>query len=234
MGAGRQNCGADCCSGTGKRRVRDVIRGLRKTTRRNEDKRVRDSPVDLHGDVVARLAQLQVKAADLWGVRVTQRMLVAATGISLKMIQALSRPLRRQTNVRYDLVALGKLCWYFGCEIDDLLAYLLPGGVAASLPDIRVGRIAPPSPGETPPQTQTVHTRLPDALRGERVVDIMRATRRQRDTIAAIRDGKPKQVKRVTLAALCDAGSQKGSRPVRMGEVLVYTGLKPWETTRAS
>jgi len=115
-------------------------------------------------------------ATALWGVRVTQRMLVEATGISLKMIQALARPM-----------------W-----------------------------------------TQSVQTRLPDALSGERIADITRATGRQWDTIAAIRDGESVRVKRATLAAICDAAHQQGTIPVSVGAVLVYSGPKPWETTRVS
>jgi DNA-binding Xre family transcriptional regulator len=191
---------------------------------------VQESPVEQGGDVVARLAQLQVKAADHWGKRVTKNMVVEATGVSLKTVQALSMPFRRQTIALYDLLALGKLCWYFGCEIDDLLAYRPQGGASVSLPDVQVRRASPPGPGEAPPQAQVAQIRLPDTLSGERVPALMRAMGRGHDTIAAIRAGKPRRVKRTTLAALCTAASRKGARPVRMGEVLVYNGPRPWET----
>ena len=195
---------------------------------------MQESPVESVGEVVVRLAQLQVRAADLWGVRVTKRTLVETAGISLRMIQRLSRPLRKQTIDRFDLIVLGKLCWFFGCEIEDLLAYLPKGETPASLPDIQVRRASPPLTGEQPPWEQTVRLRLPDVLLGERVVDIVRATGLKWDTSAAIRKGTAKRVQRATLVALCEAASQKGSRPFHMGEVLVYTGPRPWEAPQPS
>jgi DNA-binding Xre family transcriptional regulator len=179
------------------------------------------APIARQGKVVSRLAALQARAGELWGVRVTQRMLAEVTGIPLKMIQALCKPPRRQTIKRLNLLALGKLCWLFDCDIDQLLAYLPPGAPVSSLPPVQIRRKQPPEPGVAPPQAQLIHTRLPEALSTEKIVAVMRATGKKRDTIAAIRNGKPIRIRPATLAALCDAAYRKDPHAKDISGILV-------------
>jgi DNA-binding Xre family transcriptional regulator len=185
--------------------------------------RVQSAPVVSQGTVVSRLAALQTRAGETWGVRVTQQMLVEATGISHKMIQPLCIPSRRQTIKRFDLRALGKLCWFFDCDIDQLLTYLPPGAPFSSLPPVQVKRAHPPKPGEVPRLDQLVHTRLPDILKKEKVVSIMGATGKKRDSISTFRNGTPRSIRYTTLLAVCDAAYQMDHDPAQIQKALAYT-----------
>jgi Cro/C1-type HTH DNA-binding domain len=88
---------------------------------------------------------------------------------------------------------------------------------------VQIRRMQPPAPGEVPPQDQLVHTRLPDVLDKEKVVAVMRATDKKRDTIAAFRNGTPKRIRYTTLVAICDAAYRKDPDSARISKVLVYT-----------
>jgi DNA-binding Xre family transcriptional regulator len=193
-----------------------ILQGSEEDIRVNEP----SPPIVRPGTVVSRLAALQAQAAELWGIRLTHRWMAEVTLIPLKMIQALCKLPSRQNIKRLDLFALGKLCWLFDCESDQLLAYLPPGASVASLPPVQMRRTEQPLQGEVPPQVQIVHMRLPAILAKEKVGSIMHSTGKKHDTIAAIRSGKPRRIMQATLVAICNAAYRKDPTSGHIREIL--------------
>lgn len=186
------------------------------TQQKRGNNSVQGNAAQAHGDVVPRLAALRVRAEQQWGVKISQHRLARLLGVSSKRIGSLCQG----TTQHYDLMLLGQLCWYFGCPLPDLLTYLPPGPTLAPLPEVQVRRTHLPASLDLPPKAQLVHTRLPAVLHSAKIVDLMHATGLKRDTLAALRDGKPRRVARSTLAAVCDAAQQAQGSKVGMNDVL--------------
>ena len=184
------------------------------------------SSASVHGDVVPRLAQLIVRASevDAWGIRVTQKMVSRATDRNYKTIHGLYK----QKTTLYDLTTLGRLCWFFSCDVGDVLSYIPARGQQQVVP-IHIRRLAPPQ--EKFPEYPLIQNLIPLKLSGIERSELATFTGLTLTTIGALqnREHPATRIPRHTLAVLVHFLSQIENRSVNLGELLQFQGkTKDW------
>ena len=176
-----------------------------------------------HGDVVPRLRDLVAVARATWGIPVSKRMVAKGARLNVKTVNDLFR----QETTLYDLHTLWKLCWFFQCNIDNLLQWVPPGGSASAIPldeTVRVGSII--LPRKLPDEQHLIRNCIPAKLEGVKIGEIVAATGLAENTVIALLNlhGPSRRFARATLAAVCAYLSQREGRPVAIEELLVYEG----------
>jgi DNA-binding Xre family transcriptional regulator len=164
-----------------------------------------------HGDAISRLADVLRLASFRWKQRISPQDVADATGLDRKTVWQMAREDPATQPVDYYFRTLRLLCWYFGCDIADLLLWVPPTQMPGLPPDPVLRRNTPPA--TPPPQNPTLHCTIPARLKGRRRADIARATGLRYQTVTDLLDEAhpPTRISRRTLAALCDYLSGDGS-----------------------
>jgi DNA-binding Xre family transcriptional regulator len=165
----------------------------------------------VRGEIVCRLDEVMLRAQQRWGVRVTAPRIAHATkvtdkatgkmvGLNVKTVQKLAR---NETAI-YEFHTLAVLCWYFGCQVGDLLEYVAPGKHRSPVPVEHITRTAPPH--DPPPKELTISNRLAAVIeeKGENPATIARLARLKWDTVNGhARKTSRTRIRQQTLAYLC-------------------------------
>jgi len=161
--------------------------------------------------VVSQLADLLRLASFLWKKHISPQDVANATGLDRKTVWQMAREDPRKQPKDYYFRTLALLCWYFDCDIADLLQWAPPPTREhGQRPAPALRRTAPPP--APPPQDPTVRSTIPTWLKGRKRGVVARATGLRYQTISDLLDldHPPSRISRRIMAALCDYISGEG------------------------
>jgi Cro/C1-type HTH DNA-binding domain len=181
-----------------------------------------------HGKIVPRLKDLIDEASTIWGIPVTLQMVAAATGLNIKIVRAYYH----QETASYTLKTVGKLKWFFQCDIDSVLAWRPPA--EHSLPPVRVGSIQLPRAITT--ASLMIRNMIPAKLAGIPFEEVKEGTGLSRNTVHALQNQSvpPERMRGKTLAAVCDYLSRREGRRITLAELLASEGTAEVEDEHGS
>jgi DNA-binding Xre family transcriptional regulator len=179
------------------------------------------------GDVRPRLDRLRLLAQYEWGRKVSYWDIARGVNLTPYTVGLLNR----QDLRIYNLDAVRRLCWYFGCTPADLLERVQSAGSPYPVAgEPAVGRKAPPdSPlprtlaSAAPPLVNEIPHRL--APFEERA--LAEALRLNRSTVYRLQHTAGERIGRWTLAAVCTFLSRVEGRDVGVNELLVFPAAEP-------
>ena len=175
----------------------------------------RDEP-----DMLPRLEEVFWVARQRWGGLVTQRSLVKVTGLNF---MTMSKLFRCKT-LHYNFQTLAWICWYFGCDVQDILRYVPPPSeqqrTLVPIPSPTINRPEPPTTGPSlPPHLENnIHQKLT----GKAVRALQRETGISRPTLVSLMQPHS-QIGRATLARLYRYFS-RAEAGFQLRQILSYVG----------
>lgn len=194
-------------------------RGRETLDKTASDKREPDEQTTArYGDVAPQLNRVLHYANFRWGTNISHQDLARAVGCDARTIELFAEGDIK----RYDLRTTAKLRWYFECRLVDLLQRIPPARLAAcaaALGDPSLGRKLPP--GEAPPETLVIATRIPDLLAAYSEQELAAAIPLHRKAVQTLRKRQTARIGRATLAAICTFLSEKEGREVGVADLLI-------------